>query len=187
MYSAADVARLSGAPLRTVRYWALSRVLEAEPESDRAGTGKHRQFSKQEVLIACVVQYFSSRGLQVGQLTSISETLRAALVSDEWSLDCLNGAIRDEFRVYMSLPDSGLERGWISLYSESPPIHNRKPLSQTIVAAIDGVARTVMVIRPATPAERAGISGRLTNENPGAHLVLLNGCFSRLRSEWHQK
>jgi DNA-binding transcriptional MerR regulator len=187
LYSASDVARLSGAPLRAVRYWALTRVLEAAPESDRAGTGKHRQFSKQEVLIACVVQYFSSRGLQVGQLTNISKTLRAAILSDEWTLDCLNGAIRDDFKVYMILLDSGLEWGWISLYSKNPPTHNDRPLTQPIVANIDGVAKTVTMIRPATLAELAGIFWRLTNDNPGVVVVLLNACFSRLRSEWQRK
>jgi len=187
LYSASDVARLSGAPLRTVRYWALTRVLEAAPESDRAGTGKHRQFSKQEVVIACIVQYFSSRGRQIGQLTDISKTLRAALLSDEWSWDCLNGAIRDAFKVYMVLPDLGLEYGWISLYSTSPPIHNGSPLSQAIVATINGVAKTVMVIRSATTAELAGIFWRMTNENQGVDAVLLNACFSRLRSEWHER
>jgi hypothetical protein len=186
LYSASDVARLSGAPLRAVRYWALTRVLEAAPESDRAGTGKHRQFGKEEVLIACIVQYFSSRGIQLGLLTDISKMLRAAILADEWTIDCLSGAIRDEFRVYMTVQDQGLEWGWISLYSENRPPHNGAPLSPVISAKIDGVVEPVMVIRPATLAELAGIFGRMTSEDPGFIAVLLNSCFSRLRSEWHK-
>jgi DNA-binding transcriptional MerR regulator len=180
-----DVARLSGAPMHTIRYWAQTHVLEAV--RDQTGTGHHRQFSREEVIIACVIQYFSSRGLQVGQLTNISKTLRAAILSDESALACLNGAIRDDFKVYMIAPDLGLEWGWISLYSEHPPIHNGKPQSQTIVATIDGVAKTVMVIRPATLPEVAGIFQRMTNENPGVVAVLLNACFSRPRSEWRER
>jgi DNA-binding transcriptional MerR regulator len=178
-----DVARLSGAPMHTIRYWAQTHVLEAV--RDQTGTGHHRQFSREEVVIASVVQYFSSRGLQVEYLADISKTLRAALLSDEWAWDCLNGAIRGDFKVFMVVPDQGLEHGWISLYSTSPPIHNDKPLSQSIIATIDGVAKTVMVIRAATPAELTGIFQHMTDENPGVRGVLLNACFARLRSEWH--
>jgi DNA-binding transcriptional MerR regulator len=179
-----DVARLSGAPMHTIRYWAQTRVLEAV--RDQTGTGHHRQFSREEVVIASVVQYFSSRGLQVEHLADISKTLRAALLSDKWAWDCLNGAIRGDFKVFMVVPDHGLEHGWISLYSTSPPIHNDRPLSQTVVATIDEVAKTVMVIRAATPAELTGIFQRMTDENPGVSAVLLNACFARLRAEWHE-
>jgi DNA-binding transcriptional MerR regulator len=184
LYSSSELARLSGAPLRAVRYWSLCRLLVAAPESDRAGTGKHRQFNEQEVLIASVIQAFASQGLPLGLLTDISKTLRAALLSDEWAMDCLKGAIHGDFRVYMVVADSDLKRGWISLYSENPPTKNGSPLSQPIVAKIDGVAKVVMIIHPATQAELAGIFGRMTNEDPGFVAVLLNTCFSHLRSEW---
>jgi DNA-binding transcriptional MerR regulator len=177
-----DVARLSGAPMHTIRYWAQTHVLEAV--RDQTGTGHHRQFSREEVVIACIAQYFSSRGLQVEQLTDISKTLRAALLSDEWAWDCLNGAIRDGFKVFMVVPDHGLERGWISLYSESPP-YDGAPIDRPIIATVDGTRKTVMLIRAATPAELAGIFQRITNEDPGVMAVLLNACFARLRSEWH--
>jgi hypothetical protein len=184
LYSASDVARLSGAPLRSVRYWALTRVLEAEPESDRAGMGHHRKFGKVEAIIACIVQYFSSRDLQVGYLTVISKRLRAALLGDEWALDCLRGAIRNDFKVFMVVPDQGLEHGWISLYSESTEIHNGKLSGMPIIANVDGASKVVMVIRPAIYQEVAGMFGRMTIGNPGFHVVLLNGCFSHLRPEW---
>jgi DNA-binding transcriptional MerR regulator len=179
-----DVARLSGAAMHTIRYWAQTHVLEAV--RDQTGTGHHRQFSREEVVIATVVQYFSSRNLQVEHLADISKTLRAALLSDEWAVDCLNGAIRGDFKVFMVVPDQGLEHGWISLYSTSPPIHNGKPLSQTIIGTVDGARKTVMVIRAATPAELAAIFQRMTSEDPGVRAVLLNACFARLRSEWHE-
>jgi DNA-binding transcriptional MerR regulator len=180
-----DVARLSGAPMHTIRYWAQTRVLEAV--RDQTGTGHHRKFSREEVVIATVVQYFSSRNLQVEHLADISKTLRAALLSDEWAWDCLNGAIRGDFKVFMVVPDQGLEHGWISLYSESTETHNGIQLSQTIIGTVDGARKTVMVIRPATPAELTGIFQRMTDENPGVRAVLLNTCLARLRAEWHER
>ena len=69
MFFNSDVARLSGAPMHTIRYWAQTHVLEAV--RDQTGTGHHRQFSREEVVIASVVQYFSSRGLQVEHLRGV--------------------------------------------------------------------------------------------------------------------
>jgi hypothetical protein len=189
LFSPSDVARLSGAPLRSIRYWALTRVLEAEPESDRAGMGHHRKFSKEEVIIASIVQCFALRGLQgpgVGPLTTISKYLRTAIRADERMLDCLSGAIRNDFKVYMTVQDEGLERGYITLYSENPPIYNGRPQDQVTVAKIDGVRKTVMLIRAATDAELAGIFRRMTSEDPGFVAVLLNACFSHLRPEWNE-
>jgi DNA-binding transcriptional MerR regulator len=185
MFFNSDVARLSGAPMHTIRYWAQTSVLEAV--RDQTGTGHHRQFSREEVVIASVVQYFSSRGVQVEHLADISKTLRAALLSEVWAWDCLNGAIRGDFKVFMVVPDQGLEHGWISLYSESTETHNSIQLSQPIIATIDGEAKTVMVIRAANQAELAEIFRQMTDENSGVRAILLNACFKRLRAEWHER
>ena len=176
LYSASDVARLSGAPLRTVRYWALTRVLEAAPESDRAGTGKHRQFSKQEVLIACIVQYFAVKGLQVGHLTKISKTFRESILTDAVAVSCLDGAISNAFKVFMIVPDWH-RGGWITLCSE-------RSISEIIMGADQGGKKVAALILPTTAEELAGIFRQANDENPGFIAVLLNGCFSRLRQEW---
>lgn len=182
MYSASDVSRLAGAPLRSVRYWALTRVLEAVPSSDRAGTGHHRQFSREEVIIACIVQYFSTKGLQVGQLTKISKTLREEIFTDDVSVGYLNSAIRDEFKVFMIVPDAG----WITFFGRG--ITDKVDKETRIFSDKEKVAG--MLIRgpaDAVDQEVAGIFRWVTNENPGFIALLLNGCFSRLRSEWHKQ
>jgi hypothetical protein len=184
LFSTSDVASRSGAPLRSIRYWALCHVLEAEAETDRAGMGKHRRFSKEEVIIACIVQCLSLRGLQVGPLTSISKYIRTAIRADARMLDCLSDAIRDDFRVYMTVQDEGLERGYITLYSDNPPIYNGRPQTQATVNTTDGVPKTVMLIRPATDDQLAGIFRRMTNEDQGFVAVLLNSCFLHLRPEY---
>jgi DNA-binding transcriptional MerR regulator len=177
LYSASDVARLSGAPLRAVRYWALTRVLEATPESDRVGTGKHRLFNKQEVLIACIVQYFAEKGLQVGQLTKVSKTFRESILTDDAAVRCLDGAISNAFKVFMVVPD-WYRGGWITLYSE-------RSINEIIMGATDkGDKKVAALILPATDDELALIFRQANDENPGFIAVLLNGCFSRLRHEW---
>jgi DNA-binding transcriptional MerR regulator len=190
LYSASDVARLSGAPLRAVRYWALTRVLEAAPESDRAGTGKHRQFSKQEVLIACIVQYFAAKGLQVGQLTKISKTFRETILTDDVAVRCLDGAISNSFKVHMTVND--WDQDWITLISERSAAALGAPSASlaatgTITRAPDkGPPKVEAIILPATDQNLAWIFQQTTDEAPGFICLLLNGCFLHLRSEWHK-
>jgi DNA-binding transcriptional MerR regulator len=187
LYSASDVARLAGAPLRAVRYWALTRVLEAAPESDRAGTGKHRQFGKQEVLIACIVQYFAAKGLQVGQLTKISKTFRETILTDDVAVLYLDGAISNAFKVFMIVDD--WDRDFLTLFSDGSPVKEVPTLAASgiITRAPDkGPSKVEAIIMPATDQNLAWIFQQTTDESPGFIAVLLNGCFLRLRSEWHK-
>lgn len=151
-YSASDVARLSGATLRSVRYWALTQVLQATPDSDRAGTGKHRQFSPDEVVIACILNYFAGKGLQVGELGAISNAIREVSRRTGHSIIWdMGAAIKDDDKLYMIIKDGG---GYILM-------------SGRILAV-----------------NCEGLFTSLNNQTPGFIAVLLNGLFSRLRSEW---
>jgi DNA-binding transcriptional MerR regulator len=101
-FSIADVARLSGAPKRSIQYWALSRVIETLPESDHAGTGKRRQFSRDEVIIACVVKSLSDKGLQIGRLTFIADGFRNAILRNKLLRQRIEDAIAGDDRVFLS-------------------------------------------------------------------------------------
>jgi hypothetical protein len=106
LYSASEVARLSGATLRSVRYWALTGILQPTSDSDRAGTGTHRAFTREEIVVACVVRYFSDKGLQIGQLAPLSQTVRFIFFAPD-AFPFLRAAIRDEQPIYLSITDSG--------------------------------------------------------------------------------
>jgi hypothetical protein len=107
LYSLSDVARLSGASKRSIQYWALTRVLETLPETDRAGTGKHRNFSREEVVIACVINALSQKGLQVGRLTFIAKGFRHAYLQVKHLRETVEGAILNDDRVFLTVTQAG--------------------------------------------------------------------------------
>lgn len=99
-YSLADLTKVTGAKRRTVQLWAESGVIQAMPETERAGTGVHRRFSRHEAIIACLVHPFAKRQMAVGELLRVSSGLRA-LVSDEGPRRLFEAVIRGERRVLL--------------------------------------------------------------------------------------
>jgi hypothetical protein len=72
----ADIARATGAKPRSIQLWADAGVLLAEAGTDREGSGQHREFSKQEVVIACIVAPFANEKVAVGGLKAIATGVR---------------------------------------------------------------------------------------------------------------
>jgi hypothetical protein len=54
-------------------------VILAESATDRAGTGTHRRFSRDEAIIACIVHAFASHQIAIGQLIEISKAARSGI------------------------------------------------------------------------------------------------------------
>ncbi len=103
-FSLADLARITGAKRRTVQHWAATGVILANPETERGGTGVHRRFSRDEVVIACLVHAFSfEHQMSVGALLRLSEALRESIhgsaIFNQWVAE----AIRNEAALYVML------------------------------------------------------------------------------------
>ena len=89
MATLADIVKATGAKPRTVQLWADAGVIVPEPGSDREGSGRHRQFSKIEVAIACIVAPFAAEKVAIGGLKAIALELRGNvefLAGEQWAL-----------------------------------------------------------------------------------------------------
>jgi hypothetical protein len=71
-----DISKATGAKPRTVQLWADAGVIVPEPGTDREGSGKHREFGKGEVIIACIVAPFAVDKMAIGGLLNIARTIR---------------------------------------------------------------------------------------------------------------
>src|SRR5450759_746904 len=77
-YSLADLVLVTGAKRRSVQVWAEGGVIRADRATERAGTGRHRQFGRHEAIIACVIHEFARRQMAIWHLLKISAKLRGS-------------------------------------------------------------------------------------------------------------
>ena len=78
-YSLADIVRISGGKRRSVQLWAEAGAIRAFSRTDRQGTGTHRRFSRDEVIIACCLDSLARRQVGIGELIRIGRGLRKFL------------------------------------------------------------------------------------------------------------
>jgi hypothetical protein len=87
-YTLADLARVSGAKRRSLQLWADAGVIVPEKSTDRGGSGTHRQFSRKEAIIACIIHAFALHQVSIGELQIISMAIRVfLLVSSKGELE----------------------------------------------------------------------------------------------------
>ena len=82
-YSLADVVKVSGGKRRSVQLWAEAGAIQAFSRTDKRGTGTHRRFSRDEVIIACLLNGLARRRVGIGELIRIGRGLRKFLKSDD--------------------------------------------------------------------------------------------------------
>ena len=80
-YSLAEIVRMSGGKRRSVQLWAEAGAIKAFSRTDRRGTGTHRRFSRDEVIIACCLNGLARRQVGIGELVRIGKGLRKFLNS----------------------------------------------------------------------------------------------------------
>lgn len=79
-YSLGDLVDVTGAKRRSLQLWADAGVIQPERGTKGAGTGTHRQFSRGEAIIACVIRPFAERQIAIGELGKISAALRRMML-----------------------------------------------------------------------------------------------------------
>jgi len=92
-YSLADLTRITGAKRRSVQLWAEAGVIKADPFTERAGTGTHRRFSRDEAVIACLVHPWAMRQIAIGELLNVSAAIRRHLQESPVSREIVEDAI----------------------------------------------------------------------------------------------
>jgi DNA-binding transcriptional MerR regulator len=78
-YTLADIVRITGAKQRSIQLWADAGVIRADTSTERRGTGTHRRFSRNEAIIASIINVFSKRQVAIGELQRLASALRRFL------------------------------------------------------------------------------------------------------------
>ena len=76
-YTLSELAKITGAKPRSIQLWADAGIIKAAAATERAGSGTHRRFSRQEAVIACVLATFADQKIAIGGLSQIAHGLRA--------------------------------------------------------------------------------------------------------------
>ena len=99
-YTLADLVKFTGAKRRTVQLWAEAGAIRADRETERAGTGTHRRFSRTEAIIACILHGFALKKLSIGMLINIGAALRDQLGTDE-NLEAVERVMLNDNPMYL--------------------------------------------------------------------------------------
>ncbi len=112
-YSLADLTSLTKAKRRTIQVLAEAGAIRANPSTERAGTGTHRRFSRDEAIVACLVNAFARRvQMPIGVILRLSSLVRQ-MIDDQASMVVIEKAIRNESKVYLILRGSGATKNLI--------------------------------------------------------------------------
>ena len=117
-YTLADLVRVTGAKRRSLQLWADAGVILADRSTDRAGTGTHRRFPRDEAIIACVVHAFALHQIAIGELLRIAVMVRFwiqnnARHAEDKPRDILENSIKGEgsaLLLYESWRDDNLKK-----------------------------------------------------------------------------
>jgi hypothetical protein len=95
-YTLADLVRVTGAKRRSLQLWADAGVIKAKKGTNRAGTGTHRLFSRDEAIVACIVNSFGIHQMPIGQLLNVASVCRTSAESGSIRKSFINPAISGE-------------------------------------------------------------------------------------------
>jgi hypothetical protein len=139
----ADIVRATGAKARSVQLWADAGVLLPDPDTDREGSGRHRQFSKREAMIACIIAPFAAEKVAIGGLKAIARGLRDDIRFSSGEARVLNEALaargRNFVQITTFLDDESGKTGYAIRLINSD--HTNMPLLQFLEEGASGSAK----------------------------------------------
>jgi hypothetical protein len=83
-FTLSALAEIAGMPKRAVQLWADAGVIKANPSTMLAGSGVHRRFKREELIIACIIVPFAKQKMAIGALENISIVVRGILRAGEY-------------------------------------------------------------------------------------------------------
>jgi hypothetical protein len=102
-----EVARISGAKPRSVQLWADAGVILPVAGTDREGSGRHRLFDIDEVVLAVIMARFAAEQIAIGALRAFSTSIRTSLAGNPLLADAISGQA-EVFLVVHSRPDDDM-------------------------------------------------------------------------------
>lgn len=101
LFTLADIVRFTASKRRSVQLWAEGGVIRADPSTEREGSGVHRRFSKDEVIVACVIAAFANDNATIGSLIRLANGIRVFMDNDEFKIQYIYGAIQQKYSVFL--------------------------------------------------------------------------------------
>jgi hypothetical protein len=101
VFTLADLVRITGAKRRSLQLWADRGALKAEPETNTAGSGVHRQFSKDEAIIACILNGLALQEVAIGNLVKAANGIRSAYFRVPHLRETFEEALRGEGKNFL--------------------------------------------------------------------------------------
>jgi hypothetical protein len=114
-YSLKDLVEITGAKRRSIQLWADAGIIRALPSTERAGTGVHRLFTREEAIVACVIHAFALRQISIGELQFIAGSIRIDIRRGGKNVEGAIGGDGDTMFVFESWYDSGERRSQATL------------------------------------------------------------------------
>lgn len=119
-FALADLERITGAKARSIQLWADAGVLKARPATERGGSGKHRRFSRDEAIVACIVAPFAARRISIGEVLNVSNAVRRQLKEGGASVRAtIDDVIAGKADAYLVLATSG-PGSWVCKIFDMP-------------------------------------------------------------------
>jgi DNA-binding transcriptional MerR regulator len=160
-YTLAEMEQITGAKRRALQFWSDAGVIQPETDTDRAGRGVHRRYSRHEAMIACVIRPFAEMHLPIGELHGMAAGIRNGLNNRK------DARLRDEMKlaitgdVLLFLYFLRAEGGWLWEISA-------------------GESKDIDEVK-LTPRDVQVLLGHLQAPDSSSHVILLNTYLSGLR------
>jgi hypothetical protein len=107
----ADLMEATDSTRRKIQFWVEAGAIVPESGTDRGGRGVHREFSTEELVIACVLKAIEGdHVVPIGRLLAISKNLRPQL-SSKIVREELNEAILGRLDLFMVLSPTHARQG----------------------------------------------------------------------------
>lgn len=155
MYEIADLANVSGAPVRSVTWWADRGCLVADPGTEKGGQGTHRTFGRDEMIVSAILGAFYLDAAPISRLESVALTVRGLLANRDTRRD-IEDAIEGRGKSFL-------------IFDQMP-----SPLFFAGISKADGTRDYSGIV--------SYLLEEMTERNRKSNVVALHACLATLRS-----
>jgi hypothetical protein len=103
MFSLSQMVEIAHSDRRTVQFWVESGALLPSAATNRAGRGVHREFDRDELIIACTLSAVAQAKLPIGRLIVVSKALRTNFLVVPDGREYIEKAINGPGHVFLKI------------------------------------------------------------------------------------
>lgn len=103
MFSLSQMVEIAHSDRRTVQFWVESGALLPSAATNRAGRGVHREFDRDEAIIACVLSAVAHAKLPIGRLITVSKAFRGNFLVVPETREYIERAVNGPAHVFLKI------------------------------------------------------------------------------------